>query len=448
MRRVRVVMTSVIVLCLVAMLAACSSSPLSATAPSSRTTEGLNVSVYGLPSGVNGAVTVTGPGGYTATVTATKTLSGLTPGTYTVTAAPTGTTAAVVGVAYTVSGGGGPVTVSAGTTSSSSVTYSLLPGSGKLWIEDTQAGGADGFTNSQLTGSGGALTPAVQVKSTYTPEGGLAFDAAGDLWVGIADYLFEYTPSQLVSTGTPTPSITINNDNSTDFSLIRPLDLAFDKSGNLWVSECNSDIEMFTPAQLAVDNSSPTPNTKITSVTCAVGMTFDAQGDLWFSEPDASPPAVAEFTAAQLAAAAGKVSSPSPNVVLTSSSFTSNTSNTPAGIAFDSGGNLWVANSSSTSSSAAIWMFPKAQVLTSGTGTIRPSVVLKDDGSGDLVPSYDLAFDSSGDLWVSSKGLVELAPADLQSSGSPTPTDVITIGTGYTQGAYPQFALDPPPATP
>ncbi len=450
MYRVRLGLSSVVALCLVAALAACSSSAPSSTGGSpSATTGSLKVSVYGLPSGVNGAVTVSGPAGYTSNVTATATLSGLAPGSYTVTAVPTRSTATVVDVYYTVSSAGGPVTVSAGTTSSTSVTYDVLPGSGKLWIEDTQAGGADGFTNGQLTGSGGGLTPAVQVKSSDTPQGGLAFDATGDLWVGDAFQLLEYTPSQLVSTPAPPPSITINNDNNTDLSLIRPLDLAFDPQGDLWVSECNGNIEMFTPAQLAVNNSSPTPNAKITSVTCAVGMTLDAQGDLWFSEPKATPPVIAEFTAAQLAAAAGNVSSPSPNVVLTSSSFTSNTSNTPSGIAFDGGGNLWVANSSAGSSSdPAIWMFPASQIVTSGTSTITPSVILKDDGSGDLAPSYNLAFDNSGDLWVSTNNLVEFAPTDLQTSGRPPPTDVITIGTGSSQGPLPQFAFDPPPASP
>ncbi|MEJ2666059.1 MAG: hypothetical protein P8Z81_02985 [Deinococcales bacterium] len=409
----------------------------------------MTVSVNGLPSGVNGAVTVAGPGGYTATVTATTTLSGLTAGSYTVTAAPTRSTAPVVDFAYTVAGGGGAVSVSAGTTSTTSVTYALLPGSGKLWIVDTQAG-IDGFTNSQLTGSGGAITPAVQVKTGGTPQGGLALDAAGDLWLGVSGHLYEYTPSQLVSTATPPPAVTINNDNNTDLSLIRPLDLAFDPQGDLWVSNCNGNIEMFTPSQLAVDNSSPTPNAEITSVSCAVGMTFDTQGDLWFSEPQAAPPAIAEFTAAQLTTAAGNVSSPSPHVVLTSTSFTSSTSNTPAGIAFDGGGNLWVANSSAAGSSdAALWMFPTSQIVSSGTATITPSVVLKDDGSGDLTPAYYLAFDNSGDLWVSSQELAEFAPTDLQSSGSPSPTVAITIvASPGTQGAFPEIALDPPPATP
>lgn len=48
----------------------------------------LAVTVTGLPSGVEAAVTVSGPDGYSRSVTATETLTGLAPGQYTVTALP------------------------------------------------------------------------------------------------------------------------------------------------------------------------------------------------------------------------------------------------------------------------------------------------------------------------------------------------------------------------
>ena len=48
----------------------------------------LAITVTGLPAGVDAAITVSGPGGYSHSVTASKTLSGLTPGQYTVTALP------------------------------------------------------------------------------------------------------------------------------------------------------------------------------------------------------------------------------------------------------------------------------------------------------------------------------------------------------------------------
>ncbi|MBA3317808.1 MAG: hypothetical protein H0T50_06910 [Gemmatimonadales bacterium] len=48
----------------------------------------LAVTIAGLPSGTDAAVTVSGPGGYSRQVTATETLSGLAPGQYTLTALP------------------------------------------------------------------------------------------------------------------------------------------------------------------------------------------------------------------------------------------------------------------------------------------------------------------------------------------------------------------------
>src|SRR5437773_856527 len=47
----------------------------------------LTIAIIGLPNGVSGAVTVTGPSGFSQTVGASQMLSGLTAGTYTVSAA-------------------------------------------------------------------------------------------------------------------------------------------------------------------------------------------------------------------------------------------------------------------------------------------------------------------------------------------------------------------------
>lgn len=54
----------------------------------SLTTGSIAISVIGLPNGANGAVNVSGPGGYTRSVTSTITLTNLVPGSYTVSAAP------------------------------------------------------------------------------------------------------------------------------------------------------------------------------------------------------------------------------------------------------------------------------------------------------------------------------------------------------------------------
>ncbi|MDO8042047.1 sorbosone dehydrogenase family protein [Janthinobacterium sp. SUN137] len=103
--------------CCLALLAACGGGHHH-PAPGA-TTGNLTVTIGGLPAGVAGAVTVTGPASYSKTLTASTTLTGLAPGAYAVGAASvtqgTGTLAPT------------PVTqqvqVTAGATASASVTY-------------------------------------------------------------------------------------------------------------------------------------------------------------------------------------------------------------------------------------------------------------------------------------------------------------------------------------
>ena len=103
--------------CCLALLAACGGGH--DDDPPGATTGDLTISIGGLPAGVPGAVTLSGPASYNKTLTASTTLTGLVPGTYTLSAVSvaqgTGTLAPT------------PVTqqvqVNAGATASASVTY-------------------------------------------------------------------------------------------------------------------------------------------------------------------------------------------------------------------------------------------------------------------------------------------------------------------------------------
>ena len=103
--------------CCLALLAACGGGH--DDDPPGATSGDLTISIVGLPAGVPGAVTLSGPASYSKTVTASTTLTGLAPGAYTLSAASvaqgTGTLAPT------------PVTqqvqVNAGATASASVTY-------------------------------------------------------------------------------------------------------------------------------------------------------------------------------------------------------------------------------------------------------------------------------------------------------------------------------------
>jgi hypothetical protein len=87
-------------------------------------TGGLTVTVSGLPGGAAAAITVTGPNGFSRTVTATQTLTGLAPGDYTVSAA----NVTSGGASYTGNVDRPNVTVNAGATVAVAVSYSVASG--------------------------------------------------------------------------------------------------------------------------------------------------------------------------------------------------------------------------------------------------------------------------------------------------------------------------------
>ncbi len=112
-------------------IAAGQTTALPFTVECAATAGSLAVTVAGLPSGMNAAVTVTGPDGYREEVTATETLEGLAPGQYTVSAA----SVASGGVTYASSPENRTVAVSAGAIATVTVTYAAAAGASlNLWI--------------------------------------------------------------------------------------------------------------------------------------------------------------------------------------------------------------------------------------------------------------------------------------------------------------------------
>lgn len=97
-----------------------------AALPAAPVAGSLAVTVAGLPGGANGSVSVTGPGGFAQSVTATTVLTNLVPGSYTL-------NASVVtsgGNSYTPTPSSSTVSVTAGATASATFTYATGGGSG------------------------------------------------------------------------------------------------------------------------------------------------------------------------------------------------------------------------------------------------------------------------------------------------------------------------------
>jgi hypothetical protein len=116
----------------------------------------LLVNINGLQSSTPAAITVSGPGGYSQTVTSTQTLSGLTPGDYTITA----NDVTSGGTTYSAAPGSQSTTVASNETAAATVTYAP-PTGGTLNLR------IDGMYLTQSTQTYTGTVPLVQNRNGY-----------------------------------------------------------------------------------------------------------------------------------------------------------------------------------------------------------------------------------------------------------------------------------------
>jgi sugar lactone lactonase YvrE len=260
---------------------------------------------------------------------------------------------------------------------------------------------------------------------TYTSSGSQA------LWVANGTNVVEFASTTLTSMGSSAaaPTFIVNSS-----AFAAPQGVIFNTSADLWVIDggtmstggtAKPGLYEFTPTQLAgiQSGSSVSPNMTINSSAFVFPQqaVFDSKGDLWVSDNGAN--AIFEFMPAQLMASGANVT---PNITIKSSPAF----NGALGLAFDSSGDLWVANNGTTT----IFEFNASALPTaSGSMTLTPNIMLSDDGHGSIQGPWALAFDSAGNLWSSNANspdtVVQFSKASLAASGSPTPAVTLSSAT-------------------
>lgn len=398
---------------LVALLTSCGGG---ASSGGGTSTGRLTVTLTGLPSALAGSVLVQSSGSST-TVTTSGVLSNLAPGTYTITPQSVTLRRNVFdGTASATS-----VTLSAGGSASTSVSYVVEPGD--LWLADCSADTLRRFVGSDLESSPSASSTAST--STSCPVG-IAFDPGGAMWVTAGRWFsssgstfYEYPPTTLTEAN---PSASHTYTPSGTF----PEGVAFDAAGNMWMVLRGSN-------QVAMYGASSLSGTPTTSAFITNGMdepralAFDASGNLWVANMGTTggTPMINEYLAASLQGSPGAVHPITADLVY------------PSGLAFDADGNLWVANGDNTVlryAAAALETGPSA----SATGLVATSA------SG--LTAYGVAFDVHGNLWVARDGnttaVLEYLKAGLPTSGSHTLFPNATIAGGMNARL---LAFDPPP---
>ncbi len=250
------------------------------------------------------------------------------------------------------------------------------------------AGAAVNGSNVALRGASETIAPSARV-STLTPQlitivsssaglnvpGGLAFDAAGNLYVA---NLGNNTVTR------ETPAGAISTLVSSSAGLNEPIGLAFDAAGNLYIANYgNGTISKLTASQLA-GQAPLAPATVIsTGLSNPAGLAFDKSGDLFIA--NSGNGTVGEVTASQLA---GQAPSTPAAVISTGLAL-------PYGLAFDKGGDLFIANlgNSTVSEVTASQLASQAQ----------PTPTIFVPGSAGLFAPLGLAFDAAGNLYVANR---------------------------------------------
>jgi sugar lactone lactonase YvrE len=432
----------------------------------------LRVTIAGLPEGTNANVTVSGPGGFSQTLTASDTLNDRAPGTYTISV--NGVVVAKTTVDEYYQGDGTTATVTAGSSVSAGVSYAKY-GSGKLWVIE--------YNTNRLLGYDQAAGTPVTVDlglPTGQKARGLALDRAGNLWVGIGPNLSGtggairmYRAADLAASGSPSPAVTLTSPD-----LGTPRSLAFDASGNLWVAnEFNHTILRFDASRLGTNYSGPADYRIVNfggNMTTPTGLAFDASGNLWvvaFNGTNASdtssdsPGQVLKFKASQLSGS-GVYNGRAAMIIYDNAANANDTTSLdgPISLAFDASGRLWVSSKVgnfiarfdvNSPSFPADCDYPGGNqtTCTPGTGSYSGPPAVKISSNGTWEQPTGLAFDNGGNLWVSddqpgpnvslqqrlqwnprlpyfSTGgtgqIIRFNAADLASSGSPAPAQTLS----------------------
>lgn len=291
---------------------------------------------------------------------------------------------------------------------------------GDVWISDSQNNRVLEFVPPLFNGENASLVLGQENFSSYgcgapTPSSvcdpqGLAFDKSGDLFVADNgnNRVLEFKPPFIDG---ESASITLGKGQkeTTSSSLYSPTGITFDSSNDLWVADEGDDrvLEFTNPifnneiASLVigqpnfVSNSSGANQTGLDSPD---QVAFDNLGDLWVS--DSSNSRVLEFSSPLKTGESASVVIGQPNFTTTLQGPTQSVISVPSGLAFDTSGNLWIADTFN----GRVLKFDPPFV----NGENASLVIGKNDfNSSASLPTQSqlsgpegVAFDSSGNLWV------------------------------------------------
>jgi sugar lactone lactonase YvrE len=304
----------------------------------------------------------------------------------------------------------------------------LFDSAGNVWVADDTYGRALRF---DVPFSNGEAPSMIIGQADFTSQScpqagpscmasptGLAFDLGGNLWISDSSFsrvmeFLRLNDGQLAHSVLGQTSFTTSTCSTSQTGLCGPSGLTFDKSGNLWVADAHNNrvVRFSKPISTGGSESLVLGQTSFTASGCAATATglcfptataFDSSGNLWVA--DSNNNRIVEYKAPFS-------NGESASTVLGQSGFTAKVCATsqsglcgPSGIAFDKSGNLWVAdvvNNRVLRFSAPFSNGEAASLVLGQTSfTTKASATTR----GGLSFPISVSFDKSGNLWVADVG--------------------------------------------
>lgn len=412
-----------------------------ASACSTEGTGSIAIVVTGLPAGLAAKAKVTGPSGTSTDASGSTTLADQPAGNYSASAERVAKPDAIVRTLYEPKVSTSSFCLEGKQTQTLTIAYSEVASSNKLW--STNANKASGqllaFAGADLAATG-AASAKVAMKGVVGAGGGkaVAFDKDGNLWTLGATTtdaaLLRFPAAGLGASGEKTPDRKIDPKLSGCSPAVSSI--AFDPSGALWATvQCSDQILRLSPDTLSASKEyTPAASDFATGSNAPRNLAFDKSGNMWVSDETS----LRRYSAASLGAAQAHV----PDFELKAKAQ-NDAPLPPDALAFDKDGNLWVTSFGGN----VIYKLTSADLAASGpTKEIVPSVSIA-ISVGALLES--LAFDESGGLWLTfTQGkIARLAPTQLGMSSDPgAPTIPETIITSADIGSAGGMAFFPAPA--
>lgn len=273
-----------------------------------------------------------------------------------------------------------------------------------LWVTNYNANSISEFTKSEWqneavkknSNPAAVITISEDIGGNLNAPEGIVFDSSENMWVGAEDgqVILEYTPAQYAASGSPMPNVILNADS---FKFNSPSHLAFDAAGNLWVTDedrdndqgGNGEVFRFNKDQITGltagnQNIDPVFGIALQQFAHLETIAFDGGGNLWLADQQGDH--VYKFSASQLIAT-GLSQNLTPAVVLSPAQHggvCNESLDGPYGLALDGAGDLYVANSNIHGDCRGSLAKFLAKSIES-SGSPKPKVFITTDGKGNSI---------------------------------------------------------------